>query len=50
VVVGVGINIDHFPEHVMFPATCLRDAGAEIISAKIVLSRFIYNFIHQDQK
>ncbi len=47
VVVGVGINIDHFPEHVMFPATCLRDAGVEIISAKIVLSRFIYNFIHR---
>lgn len=47
VVVGVGINVDSFPEHVMFPATCLRAAGVEIISAKIVLSRFIYNFIHQ---
>lgn len=47
VVVGVGINIDHYPEHVMFPATCLREAGVEIISAKIVLSRFIYNFIHR---
>lgn len=47
VVVGVGINVDSFPEHVMFPATCLRNAGVEIISAKIVLSRFIYNFIHQ---
>lgn len=45
VVVGVGINVDSFPEHVMFPATCLRDAGVEIISAKIVLSRFISNFI-----
>lgn len=49
VVVGVGINVDSFPEHVMFPATCLREAGVEIISAKIVLSRFIYNFIgHYD--
>ncbi|PZP83972.1 MAG: biotin--[acetyl-CoA-carboxylase] ligase [Azospirillum brasilense] len=49
VVVGVGINIDSFPEHVMFPAACLRDAGVEIISAKIVLSRFIFNFIsHYD--
>lgn len=47
VVVGVGINVDSFPEHVMFPATCVRNAGVEIISAKIVLSRFIYNFIHQ---
>lgn len=45
-VVGVGINVDSFPEHVMFPATCLREAGVEIISAKIVLSRFIHNFIH----
>lgn len=47
VVVGVGINVDSFPEHVMFPATCLRESGVEIISAKIVLSRFIHNFIHQ---
>ena len=46
VAVGVGINVESFPEHVMFPATCLRDAGVEIISAKIVLSRFIFNFIH----
>lgn len=44
--VGVGINIDSAPEHVMFPATCLRDAGVELISAKIVLSRFIHHFIH----
>lgn len=47
VAVGVGINVDSFPEHVMFPATCLKQAGVEIISAKIVLSRFIYNFIHR---
>ena len=46
IAVGVGINVDSFPEHVMFPATCLRDAGVELISAKIVLSRFIHNFIH----
>ena len=45
--VGVGINVDSFPEHVMFPATCLRDAGVEIISAKIVLSRFMHNFIQR---
>lgn len=46
VAVGVGINVDSFPEHVMFPATSLREAGVELISAKIVLSRFIHNFIH----
>lgn len=44
--VGVGINIDSYPEHVMYPATCLREAGVELVSAKIVLSRFIFNFIH----
>ncbi len=47
VVVGVGMNIDSHPEHVMFPATCLRESGVELISAKIVLSRFVYNFIHR---
>ncbi len=46
VVVGIGLNIDSFPEHTPFPATCLRASGVEIISAKIVLSRFVYNFIH----
>jgi BirA family biotin operon repressor/biotin-[acetyl-CoA-carboxylase] ligase len=47
IVCGLGINIDSFPEHVMFPATCLKEAGVEIISAKIVLSRFIFNFVHR---
>jgi BirA family biotin operon repressor/biotin-[acetyl-CoA-carboxylase] ligase len=46
IAVGVGINVDNFPEHVMFPATCLREAGVELISAKIVLSRFVHHFIH----
>lgn len=46
VVVGVGINIDSYPEETSFPATCLRASGVEIVSAKIVLSRFVYNFIH----
>jgi BirA family biotin operon repressor/biotin-[acetyl-CoA-carboxylase] ligase len=45
--VGVGVNVDSFPEHVMFPATCLHAAGVELISAKIVLSRFVYHFIHR---
>lgn len=44
--VGVGINIDSSPEHVMYPATCLRNAGVELVSAKIVLSRFIHHFVH----
>ena len=47
VAVGVGINIDSAPEHVMFPAICLREAGVELISAKIVLSRFLHHFIHR---
>lgn len=47
ITVGVGINIDSYPEHVMYPATCMREAGVELVSAKIVLSRFIYNFTHQ---
>jgi BirA family biotin operon repressor/biotin-[acetyl-CoA-carboxylase] ligase len=47
IAVGVGINVDNFPEHVMFPATCLREEGVELISAKIVLSRFIHHFIHR---
>ncbi|MCI5049192.1 MAG: biotin--[acetyl-CoA-carboxylase] ligase [Rickettsiales bacterium] len=46
VAVGVGINIDSYPEDTSFPATCLRQTGVEIVSAKIVLSRFVYNFIH----
>ena len=45
VVVGVGINIDHFPTRTEFPATCLKDAGVELVSAKIILSRFIHHFI-----
>jgi BirA family transcriptional regulator, biotin operon repressor / biotin---[acetyl-CoA-carboxylase] ligase len=45
VVVGVGINVDSFPTETNIPATCLKSAGVEIISAKIVLSRFIHHFI-----
>ena len=45
VVVGVGINVDSFPPKTDFPATCLKDAGVELVSAKIILSRFIHHFI-----
>ena len=45
IVVGVGINVDSCPEQTDLPATYLKDAGVEIISAKIVLSRFIHHFI-----
>lgn len=45
VAVGIGINVDNFPEHVLFPATSLRASGVELISAKIVLSRLIHHFI-----
>lgn len=44
-VAGVGINVDSFPKQTDFPATCLTDAGVELISAKIILSRFIHHFI-----
>ena len=45
VVVGVGVNVDSFPTQTEFPATCLKDAGVELVSAKIILSRFIHHFI-----
>ena len=45
VVVGVGINVDSCPVNTDIPATYLKEAGVEIISAKIVLSRFIHHFI-----
>ncbi len=45
VVIGIGVNIDHCPEELENPATYLKEAGVEIISAKIVLSRFIHHFI-----
>ena len=44
-VVGVGINVDSFPPRTEFPGTCLRDAGVELVSAKIILSRFIHHFV-----
>lgn len=45
IAVGVGVNVDNHPEDVQYPATCLTEAGVELISAKIVLSRFIHHFI-----
>jgi len=47
VVVGLGINVDSFPPRTEFPATCLQDAGVELVSAKIILSRFIHHFIER---
>lgn len=44
-VVGLGMNINSCPEGLELPATCLKAAGVEIVSAKIVLSRFIHHFI-----
>ncbi len=45
IAVGVGINVDSYPEHVLFPATSLTESGVELISAKIVLSRFTHHFV-----
>lgn len=47
VVVGVGLNIDSSPENPLYPATCLKEAGVELVSAKIVLTRFIEKFMEQ---
>ncbi len=47
VVAGLGVNIEHYPQDVLFPATCLMEAGVQIVSAKIVLSRFIHHFIQR---
>jgi BirA family biotin operon repressor/biotin-[acetyl-CoA-carboxylase] ligase len=44
VIVGVGVNVEHFPENVRTPATSLKEAGLEIITPKIVLSRFLNMF------
>lgn len=45
VVVGVGVNVEAYPPRTEFPATCLKEAGVELVSAKIILSRFIHHFI-----
>ncbi|MBY0406706.1 MAG: biotin--[acetyl-CoA-carboxylase] ligase [Rickettsiales bacterium] len=45
VVVGVGVNVDSCPSKTEFPATSLKEAGVELVSAKIILSRFIHHFI-----
>lgn len=45
VVAGVGINIDSHPAEALYPATCLKEAGVELVSAKIVLTRFIERFM-----
>ena len=44
-VVGLGMNIENSPSNLEQPATSLRHAGVELISAKIVLSRFIHHFV-----
>jgi BirA family biotin operon repressor/biotin-[acetyl-CoA-carboxylase] ligase len=45
--VGLGMNIESAPKDpgLNHPAICLKDVGVELISAKIVLSRFIHHFI-----
>lgn len=46
-IAGIGINVESCPTdaEVMYPATCLKQAGIEIISAKIVLSRLLPHFV-----
>lgn len=45
VVVGIGINVDSYPKDALFPATCIRESGVDLISAKIILSRLIHHFV-----
>ena len=47
VVAGLGVNVDSNPPRTEFPATCLQDAGVELVSAKIILSRFVHHFIER---
>jgi BirA family transcriptional regulator, biotin operon repressor / biotin---[acetyl-CoA-carboxylase] ligase len=44
VIIGVGVNIEAHPNETKYPATSLKQCGLEIISAKIVLSRFLNMF------
>jgi BirA family transcriptional regulator, biotin operon repressor / biotin---[acetyl-CoA-carboxylase] ligase len=44
VILGMGVNVEHFPQETRYPATSLKAVGVEIISAKIVLSRFLNFF------
>lgn len=49
VVVGMGVNIDSHPENALYASTCLKEAGVELVSAKIVLTRFVESFMeHYD--
>jgi BirA family transcriptional regulator, biotin operon repressor / biotin---[acetyl-CoA-carboxylase] ligase len=50
VVTGLGINVESCPDEVMHPATFLKNEGVELVSAKIVLSRFIHHFIECYQR
>jgi BirA family biotin operon repressor/biotin-[acetyl-CoA-carboxylase] ligase len=50
VAVGVGINVEGSPSGVTFPATSLKEEGVEIISAKIVLSRYVHCFVEAYNK
>jgi BirA family biotin operon repressor/biotin-[acetyl-CoA-carboxylase] ligase len=44
VIIGVGVNIEDYPRDTKYPAISLKESGVEIISAKIVLSRFLNMF------
>lgn len=45
-IVGLGMNIESCPDQLEYPATYLKELGLELVSAKIILSRFIHHFIH----
>lgn len=43
-VVGVGLNIEHFPDATQYPATCMNDEGAGGITVESMLQSFCNRF------
>lgn len=44
-VIGVGVNVEHFPDDTEYPATSLRHEGAEDVSPDTVMEAFTRHFL-----
>lgn len=44
-VIGVGVNVEHFPDEAEYPATSLRHEGAEDVSPDNVMEAFARHFL-----
>jgi BirA family biotin operon repressor/biotin-[acetyl-CoA-carboxylase] ligase len=44
-VIGVGVNVEHFPDDTEYPATSLRHEGAEDVSPDTVMEAFARHFL-----